>query len=310
MLRKQQMIDKFIIFLRLKLLIFRGLVVLLALSFNKEMNKLFSGTHELDISTPLVMGILNLTPDSFFDGGRFHGIDAQVQHAEKMMRDGADIIDLGAVSTRPGAIEVSEADETERLIPSLAAIRKHLPGCFLSVDTFRAAVARAAVAEGADMINDIYGGRFGQGMFETIASLNVPYILMHMKGTPGDMQQNPVYSDVVAEVAYFFEQQLARCREHGVRQVLIDPGFGFGKSIEHNFAVLSRLDEFKSFGIPVVAGLSRKSMITRVLKISPDEAKNGTSVLNAIALIKGADMLRVHDVKEAVEAVRLVKMLG
>lgn len=274
------------------------------------MNKLYWDTRALDLSTPMVMGILNLTPDSFSDGGKFPGIDAQLHHAEQMLHFGASIVDIGAVSTRPGAPPVSEDVEMERLLPPLKAIRKHFPGCFISVDTFRTAVARAAIDNGADMINDIYGGRFEEGMFETIASLKVPYILMHMKGTPETMQQNPAYTDVVAEVTYFFEQQLARCREKGMRQVLIDPGFGFGKTVEHNYTLLSRLYELKSLGVPVVAGLSRKSMITRVLKIGPDEAKNGTTVLNTIALIKGADILRVHDVKEALEAIRMVKLLG
>ena len=286
------------------------MIVLLDGVFNKEMNKLFQGKRVLDLSTPMVMGILNITPDSFYDGGKYSGIESQLHRAEQMLTEGAAIVDIGAVSTRPGAEEVTEAMEMERLLPSLKAIRKRFPGCLISTDTFRPAVARAASADGADMINDIYGGRFEHEMLETVASLNIPYILMHMKGTPPTMQQNPAYHDVVTEVIYFFEQQLARCREVGLRQVLIDPGFGFGKTVEHNFAMLSRFDEFKSIGVPVVAGLSRKSMITRLLQISPDEAKNGTTVLNTIALIKGADMLRVHDVKEAVEAVRLVKMLS
>ena len=258
----------------------------------------------------MVMGILNITPDSFYDGGKYSGIESQLHRAEQMLTEGAAIVDIGAVSTRPGAEEVTEAMEMERLLPSLKAIRKRFPGCLISIDTFRPAVARAASADGADMINDIYGGRFEHEMLETVASLNIPYILMHMKGTPPTMQQNPAYHDVVTEVIYFFEQQLARCREVGLRQVLIDPGFGFGKTMEHNFAMLSRFEEFKSIGVPVVAGLSRKSMITRALQISTDDAKNGTTVLNTIALVKGADVLRVHDVKEAVEAIRLVRMLS
>ncbi len=282
------------------------MVVLLDSVFHKEMNKLYCRQRELNLSTPLIMGILNLTPDSFSDGGKFQTIDAQLNHAEQMILEGASIIDIGAVSTRPDASVVSEEIERERLLPSLKAIRKEFPTTVISVDTFRPMVARAAIADGADIINDVYGGRFEEGMFATIASLNVPYILMHMKGTPETMQQNPGYTDIVAEITYFFEQQLIRCRDKGMRQVMIDPGFGFGKTVEHNFALLSRLEEFKSMGVPVVVGLSRKSMITRVLKINSDEAKNGTTVLNTIALIKGADILRVHDVKEAVEAIRLV----
>ena len=274
------------------------------------MNKLFWETKELDLAIPLVMGILNITPDSFFDGGRYTTLSDQLTHAEQMIRDGASIIDIGAVSTRPGSAEVSETFEIERLLPALKSIRKHFPDCFISVDTFRSSVARAVIGEGADMINDIYGGRFEKGMLDTMATLNVPYILMHMQGSPLNMQQNPGYADVVAEVTYFFEKQLDLCREKGIRQVLVDPGFGFGKSVEHNFALLEHLDGFKSFGMPVVAGLSRKSMINRVLKITPAEAGNGTTVLNTIALMKGADILRVHDVKEAMEAVKLVRQLS
>ena len=274
------------------------------------MNKLFWETKELDLAIPLVMGILNITPDSFFDGGRYTTLSDQLTHAEQMIRDGASIIDIGAVSTRPGSAEVSETFEIERLLPALKSIRKHFPDCFISVDTFRSSVARAVIGEGADMINDIYGGRFEKGMLDTMATLNVPYIIMHMQGSPLNMQQNPGYADVVAEVTYFFEKQLDLCREKGIRQVLVDPGFGFGKSVEHNFALLEHLDGFKSFGMPVVAGLSRKSMINRVLKITPAEAGNGTTVLNTIALMKGADILRVHDVKEAMEAVKLVRQLS
>jgi dihydropteroate synthase len=274
------------------------------------MSKLFCGTQELDISVPVVMGILNLTPDSFFDGGKFPGIYDQLMQVEKMLKDGASIIDVGAVSTRPGSNAASEEEELQRLIPSIKAILDSFPDCILSVDTFRPAVARAAVEHGAGMINDIYGGRYEPGMFETVASLKVPYVLMHMKGTPFGMQIDPVYSNVVAEVAYFFENQLKQCRDAGIRQVIVDPGFGFGKTVEQNFDLLTHLDEFVSPGNPLLVGFSRKSMISRVLNINVAAALNGTSVLNTIALIKGAQILRVHDVKEAVEASRLVRMLG
>jgi dihydropteroate synthase len=274
------------------------------------MNKLFCGAKELDISTPVVMGILNLTPDSFFDGGKFPGIDAQLRQVEKLLTEGAAIIDVGAVSTRPGSKTVEEDEELERLIPSVIAILEKFPGCLLSVDTFRANVARHAVKHGAFMINDIYGGRFETGMIETVASLNVPYVMMHMKGTPVNMQDNPIYSDVVAEVAYFFENQLNKCREAGLHQVIIDPGFGFGKTVEHNFTLLARLYEFATPENPLLVGISRKSMVNRSLNIRASEALNGTSVLHTIALMKGARILRVHDVREAVEAVRLVGMVG
>ncbi len=273
------------------------------------MEKLFCGTKELDISSPVVMGILNLTDDSFYDGGKFPSPDTLLRQVERMLTDGASIVDAGAVSTRPGAAEVNEAEELRRLIPSIDAIMKRNPGCILSVDTFRPKVARIAVEHGACMVNDIYGGRYEDGMFETVASLKVPYILMHMKGTPSNMQESPSYSDVVSEVAWFFENQLSRCRAAGVRQVIIDPGFGFGKTVEHNFALLSGLDVFRSLGAPLLVGLSRKSMINRALNITPAEALNGTTVLNTVALMKGAGILRVHDVKEATEAIRLVRML-
>ncbi|MCX6267177.1 MAG: dihydropteroate synthase [Bacteroidetes bacterium] len=274
------------------------------------MAKLFCGSRELDLTTPVVMGILNLTPDSFFDGGKFLSLDAQLHKVESMLKDGASIIDIGAVSTRPGAKDVDEKEELTRLIPSVRAIVENFPECILSVDTFRPVIARAAVEHGAAMINDIYGGRYEAGMFETVASMKVPFILMHMKGTPGNMQDNPSYSDVVAEVTYFFENQLIQCRDRGMRQIILDPGFGFGKTVEQNFELLAHLDEFKAMGLPLLVGLSRKSMINRFLNIHASEALNGTTVLHTIALIKGADILRVHDVKEAVEAIRLVGMLG
>jgi dihydropteroate synthase len=264
----------------------------------------------LDISSPVVMGILNLTPDSFFDGGRFLNGEAQLHQVEKMLKDGASIIDVGAVSTRPGSNEVNEADELGRLIPAIKNILAHFPGCILSVDTYRPHVALAALDLGANMINDIYGGRYETGMFETVATFKAPYVLMHMQGTPASMQYDPSYPDVVAEVAYFFENQLNQCREKGIRQVIIDPGFGFGKTIEQNFSLLTHLDEFSSLGVPILAGVSRKSMINNLLNIPASAALNGTTVLNTIALLKGASILRVHDVKEAMEAIRLVMMLG
>jgi dihydropteroate synthase len=278
--------------------------------FHTQMAKLYCGSKELDLSTPVVMGILNLTPDSFFDGGKFLSLDAQLHQVEKMLKDGASIIDVGAVSTRPGAAEVGEEEELQRLIPSVQAILKNFPECILSVDTFRPRIARTTVENGACMINDIYGGRYEISMFETVASLKVPYVLMHMKGTPSTMQDNPSYSDVVAEVAYFFENQLAQCRNQGVRQVILDPGFGFGKTVEQNFALLSHLEEFRSPGAPILVGISRKSMINKFLNIQTSETLNGTTVLNTIALMKGANILRVHDVKEATEAIKLLNMVS
>ncbi|MCK9219615.1 MAG: dihydropteroate synthase [Bacteroidales bacterium] len=263
----------------------------------------------LDLSTPVIMGILNITPDSFFDGGNYLTQETQLKQVEKMLEEGASIIDLGAVSTRPGAQEVSQTDELDLLLPVVKNLRQHFPDSIISIDTFRPVVARAVVEQGADIINDIYGGRFEQGMLEVVSMLKVPYILMHMKGDPITMQVKPEYSDVMAEITYFFEQQLAKCRNQGITQVLLDPGFGFGKSVAHNFTILSHLTSLRSLGAPLVVGLSRKSMINKVLQTKPTTALNGTTVLNTIALIKGADILRVHDVKEAMEAIRLVNML-
>ena len=266
----------------------------------------FNGKR-LDLTSHKVMGVLNLAPDSFFDGGRFSTIDVQLRRVEQMLEEGASIIDLGAVSTRPGAKEIDESEELDRLVPSLKAIRHHFPDCFLSVDTYHASVAQKATDLGADMINDIYGGRFEDEMLKTVARLDVPYILMHMKGSPDTMQLNPEYRDVVAEIAYFFLQQTEKLREHGTSQALIDPGFGFGKTVEHNFEILHRLKEFESLGFPLVVGISRKSMIQKTLGVSALESLNGSSVLHTIALLNGASILRVHDVKEAVQAVRLVE---
>ncbi|MFH1296448.1 MAG: dihydropteroate synthase [Bacteroidota bacterium] len=268
---------------------------------------LFFNGKKLDLSTPRVMGILNLTSDSFFDGGRYTSIDAQLRRVERMLEEGASIIDIGAVSTRPASEEIGESGELNRLVPSLKAIRHHFPACFLSIDTYHSLVARKAADLGADMINDIYGGRFDNDMLNTIARLGIPYILMHMKGTPDTMQQNPEYQDVVAEIAYFFQQQTEKLRGLGASQVLIDPGFGFGKTVGHNFEIMYRLREFACLGYPLVVGLSRKSMIQKTLNVNALEALNGSTVLHTIALLNGANILRVHDVKEAVEAVKLVE---
>jgi len=267
-------------------------------------------TRTLDLSSPVVMGILNITPDSFYDGGWYGSIDEQLKQTEKMIRDGAGIIDIGAVSTRPGAKEICEVTEVERLYSSLKAVRHNFPDIPISVDTYRSNVARIAVEMGADIINDIYGGLFEEEMLLTISRLDVPYIMMHMKGNPMNMQESPVYGDVVGEISYFFDAQARKLNELGFNKIILDPGFGFGKNVSHNFEVLARLDEFSSLGYPVMAGLSRKSMINRPLGILPPEALNGTTVLNTIALLKGASVLRVHDVKEAVEAVKLVKMVN
>lgn len=269
------------------------------------MDKFNSDPVAVQEHIPRVMGILNITPDSFFDGGTYPTLPQQLRRVEQMVDDGAEIVDLGAVSTRPGSNQASEETELNRLLPCLRAIRKQFPEITVSIDTFRSKVAKVAVEEGAGMINDIYGGRYETEMIPTVAELGVPYVLMHMKGTPANMQVNPRYRDVVAEIYYFFEQQLAFCRQQGLHQVILDPGFGFGKSLEHNFTILARLREFAPLGKPILAGLSRKSMIRQLLNLSPADSLNATTVLNTLALDNGASMLRVHDVREAVEAVRL-----
>jgi dihydropteroate synthase len=265
------------------------------------------GGNLMDLSTPVVMGILNVTPDSFFDGGKLRNDDDLILQAKKQLDEGASILDLGAVSTRPQAGTVSEAEELGRLIPAVQKVRAAFPEACISVDTFRASVARRAVEAGANMINDVSGGMLDADMFATVASLGVPYVLMHMQGTPDTMQMNPTYEDVTTEVLEFFIERSHALQVMGVHDVIIDPGFGFGKTLEHNFALLHSLGRFQALGLPILCGFSRKSMINRVLGTSPEQALNGTTVLNTMALERGANILRVHDVKEAVEAIKLFK---
>ncbi|MCX6252091.1 MAG: dihydropteroate synthase [Bacteroidetes bacterium] len=263
----------------------------------------------LDLGKPVVMGILNVTPDSFYDGGSYPTVADQLKKVEKMLQEGASIIDIGAVSTRPGSKPVDIMGEINRLLPVLSVITKYFPSCIISVDTFRLEVAMMAIDQGVGMINDIYAGRFDPAIMDFAASSKVPYIMMHMQGTPVNMQAEPHYSDIVAEIIVFFRERLKEI-PGGLSQVIIDPGFGFGKTVDHNYEILRRFTEFQQLGYPVMAGLSRKSMINKALHIKPQEALNATTVLNTVALLKGADILRVHDVKEAVEAVKLVEMLN
>jgi dihydropteroate synthase len=256
-------------------------------------------------TTPLLMGILNSTPDSFYDGGLYTSEIKWLKKTADMIEAGADIIDIGAYSTRPGAVNISEEEELERLIPVITSVRKHFPEQLISVDSFRASVAEKAVFEGANIINDISGGTIDSAMFATVARLQVPYILMHIKGTPQTMQLSPVYENVVEEVHFYFDERIKLLQELGFFKIIIDPGFGFGKTLEHNFQLFNNLNSFRSFNLPVLAGISRKSMIHKVLNISSKEALNGTTVLNTLALTKGASILRVHDVKEAKEAIDL-----
>ena len=263
----------------------------------------------LDLSTPVIMGILNLTADSFYNVNSFTALKDQLMHTDQMINEGATIIDIGAISSRPGSDPVEEQEECARLFPALKAIKEAFPETIVSVDTYRSEVARICIDLGAGIINDIYGGRFDGGMIPLVQSAGIPYIMMHMQGTPQTMQINPVYRDVVEEVSNFFKTQLAKFNPE-FTQVILDPGFGFGKSVQHNFQLLSSFSSFKKFGLPLMAGISRKSMISIVLGINPVDALNGTTVLNTLALLKGADILRVHDVKEAAETVRLLGMLG
>jgi len=254
------------------------------------------------------MGVINLTPDSFYNQSRKVSVQEAVDQAAIMIEEGASILDLGAMSTRPGAQEISAGEELERLIPALAAIRNAFPGVFISVDTYRSFVAKQAVSNGADMINDISGGTFDENMFNTIAHLGVPYVLMHTGGKPATMQENPVYQDVLQVVRSFFERNIETLRNLGARQIILDPGFGFGKTIEHNYRLLAGMHMFSDLGCLVMAGISRKSMINKVLNTAPDEALNGTTILNTIALLNGVDILRVHDVKEAMQCMKLVSV--
>jgi dihydropteroate synthase len=262
----------------------------------------------LDITVPAVMGILNLTPDSFYDGGK-HRTEAEIlRHAERMLQEGALIIDAGACSTRPGASEISPEEELKRLIPAIELIRREFPEALVSADTYRARVAREAVQAGASLVNDISAGTFDPDMLPEVAAMQVPYLLMHIRGTPRTMQEDPHYEDVVTEVISFLASRAAEARSHGITDIVLDPGFGFGKNTDHNYSLLKNLDSLHILGYPVLAGVSRKSMINRVIGTRPENALNGTTVIHTLALLKGASILRVHDVKEAVQAVKLVQM--
>jgi dihydropteroate synthase len=260
----------------------------------------------LDLSTPAVMGILNLTPDSFYDGGALTDLSSVIRKTEEMLAEGAAIIDIGAQSTRPGADYLSAAEEWSRLEAPLKELSKRFPDAAFSIDTFHAEVAERAIGCGAAMVNDVTGGTMDDRMFATVARLRVPYVLMHIRGTPKTMQQTPMYSDVVREVFEHLLQRYHALRNLDVTDIIIDPGFGFGKTLEQNYALLRALPFFSKLDAPVLAGLSRKSMVNRVLGTAPEDALNGTTVLNVLALAGGASLLRVHDVREAAEAVKLV----
>lgn len=263
----------------------------------------------IDLSQPKVMGIVNVTPNSFYDGGKHTEINAIIRQIDKMLTEGAAIIDIGAYSSKPSAEFVSEQEEANRLKMVVKAVMDTFPTIVLSVDTFRASVAKSAVDQGVAIINDISAGCLDERMLPTVAELKVPYIMMHMRGTPQTMQTLTQYDDVVKEMVFYFSERIQKARSYGISDLIIDPGFGFAKTLTQNYEVLSKLEVFKHLELPILAGVSRKSMIYNVLETTPQDALNGTSVIHTIALQKGATILRVHDVKEAVECIKLVSQL-
>lgn len=276
---------------------------------NISTNKtLLCGKKIVNLSTPLVMGIVNFTDDSFYDGGRYNSFDSAKQRIDTVVSQNTDIIDLGACSTRPGAELVSPQEEIKRLLPVIRYAKTNYPQIPLSIDTVWSEVCKACIEEGADIINDISGGSFDETLFETIAELQVPYILMHTPAKPDKMQQNPHYDNIFLEICNYFSIRLKRLRELGVKDIILDLGFGFGKTAEHNYELLRRQKEFQVFGLPILTGISRKSMIYRPLGITPEQALNGTTFLHAFALQNGADILRVHDVREAKECIKLFEL--
>ncbi len=268
------------------------------------------GGRLLDLEIPKVMGILNITPDSFFRGSRYNSEKEIIDAAGKMLADGAAILDVGGYSSRPGAANIPEEEEGRRVIGAIKLIMREFPDAVISADTFRSDIALRAIEEaGAQMINDISAGDADTRMFAAVERLNVPYIMMHMRGDPLTMQNNPVYDDIVADILRYFGERIHRLKAAGVKDIIIDPGFGFGKTADHNFELLRRLDDLCIAGLPILAGISRKSMIWKTLEITADAALNGTTAMHAIAILKGADILRVHDVREAVQTIKLVAKL-
>lgn len=264
----------------------------------------------MDLSQPKVMGILNVTPDSFYAESRLQTEKEIILRLQEMENEGASILDIGAYSSRPNAQHISIEEEMERLRNCLTLVNKECPNAIVSIDTFRADIAKMCVEEyGAAMINDISAGNMDKQMFATIAQLGVPYIIMHMQGTPQDMQSAPHYDNLLKEVFYYFSEKISKLRDLGVKDIILDPGFGFGKTLEHNYQLMNHLEEFSTFELPLLVGISRKSMIYKLLGTSPEEALNGTTALNTISLLKGANILRVHDVKAAVEAVNIVEKM-
>ena len=265
--------------------------------------------HLIDLEHPKVMGILNLTPDSFYDGGKYKSASDIVKQVEKMLNQGATFIDIGAYSSRPKAKHISQDEELSRLLPVLELVIKEFPNALISIDTFRSHVADKAIAAGACMVNDISGGSLDEDMFATIAKLQVPYILMHMVGTPQTMQQNIQYENLIKDMIFYFSQKVFALRKLGVNDLILDPGFGFSKTLDQNYELLQKLELFSGMNLPVLVGLSRKSMLYKLLDLDANRALNATTSVNTIALMKGASILRVHDVQEAVETVRIFEKI-
>lgn len=263
----------------------------------------------IDLTSPKVMGILNLTPDSFFDGGKYNDVKSIITQVEKMLNEGATFIDVGAYSSRPGAKHISTEEELERIVPIIKLLNKEFSTIIISVDTFRSDVALQSINEGACLINDISAGSMDNNMFSTIAKLQVPYIIMHMQGTPQTMQATPNYTNITTDLLFYFSKKINELRQLGVNDVIIDVGFGFGKTIDHNYQLLKQLELFKKLEVPSLVGVSRKSMLYKPLDITPETALNATTAANTIALQKGASILRVHDVKQAVEAIKIVELI-
>jgi len=262
-----------------------------------------------DFEEPMVMGVLNLTPDSFYDGGRYDTVGKIISHTKKMLDEGASIIDIGGYSSRPGAFHIETSEEIRRVVPIISTLVNEFDNILISVDTFRSEVARAAIEAGACMVNDISGGTLDSNMWKTIASFQVPYVVMHMRGTPRDMQEQTNYEDLLLTIIGHLNRLVYELNDVGIKDIIIDPGIGFAKTVEQNYEILHFLDYFKVLERPLLVGLSRKSMIYKALEIGPDDSLNGTTVLHSIALSKGADIVRVHDVKEAVQTIKLLKKL-
>ncbi len=264
----------------------------------------------IDLSTPKVMGILNLTPDSFYDGGKYKDAASALKQVEKMLNEGATFIDVGAYSSRPNAEDISETDELQRILPIIKLLLKEFPDILISIDTFRSNVAKKCIEAGACVINDISAGNLDEKMLQTVADLHVPYVMMHMKGTPQTMQQQTQYNNLLKDILFYFSEHIDAARALGIVDLIVDPGFGFAKTMEQNYELLNHLELFKILDLPLLAGFSRKSMVYKPLNSTSKEALNGTTVLNTIALQKGTSILRVHDVKEAVECIKLIDCLN